>query len=91
MTCPMNQIATSPISITSFDELDLGIKSKSKRKRVNSLFFFLMQHRGSFVSKRRMTAHLGVNQRSLFRYLRTLNEVVPLEKKSGMYGLVQAA
>ncbi|MFM1835361.1 MAG: hypothetical protein RJA04_48, partial [Bacteroidota bacterium] len=49
------------------------------------------ENKGSFVSKRRMTAHLGVNQRSVFRYLRTLNDIIPLEKKYGMYGLGQAA
>jgi hypothetical protein len=78
-------------SLISVEELDLGIKSKSKRKRVFALLLFLMEHKGSYVCKRRMTAFLGVNQRSLFRYLRTLNELVPLEKKSGMYGLGQAA
>ncbi len=78
-------------SFISVDELDLGIKSKSKRKRVISLLLFLMENKGSFVSKRRMTAHLGVNQRSVFRYLRTLNDIIPLEKKYGMYGLGQAA
>jgi predicted DNA-binding transcriptional regulator YafY len=83
-TAPQNSF----ISIT---ELNLGIKSKSKRKRVISLLLFLMENKGSFVSKRRMTAYLGVNQRSVFRYLRALNEIVPLEKKYGMYGLGQAA
>lgn len=78
-------------SMISVDDLDLGIKSKSKRKRVIALLLFLMQHKGTYVSKKRMTAFLGVNQRSLFRYLRTLNDLVPLEKKYGMYGLGHAA
>ena len=75
----------------SLDDLDFGIKSKSKRKRVISLLFFLIQHQGTYVSKRRMLKLLGINQRSLFRYLRTLNEFVPLEKKYGMYGLMHTA
>lgn len=75
----------------SIEELDLGIKSKSKRKRVISLLLFLMQHKGSYVSKRRMSAYIGVTNRSLFRYLRELNAIIPLDKKSGMYGLGHAA
>jgi predicted DNA-binding transcriptional regulator YafY len=75
----------------SIDKLDFGIKSKSKRKRVLTLLVFLLQHEGSYVSKRRMVKLLGINERSLFRYLRTLHAFFPLEKRYGMYGLVQTA
>ena len=83
---------TSPSkSVISVAELDLGIKSNSKRLRVIALLLFLIQHKGTFVSKRRMSAFLGVTDRSLFRYLGKLKTVVHLETKSGMYGLVNAA
>jgi hypothetical protein len=83
---------TSPSkSVISVSDLDLGIKSNSKRKRVVALLLFLIQHKGSFVSKRRMSAFLGVTDRSLFRYLGELKTVVHLETKSGMYGLANAA
>ncbi|MHA8083056.1 hypothetical protein ACST14_06515 [Aquirufa sp. A-Brett2-15D] len=83
---------TSPSkSVISIADLDLGIKSNSKRQRVVALLLFLIQHKGSFVSKRRMSAFLGVTDRSLFRYLGELKTVVHLETKSGMYGLANAA
>jgi hypothetical protein len=83
---------TSPSkSVISVADLDLGIKSNSKRQRVVALLLFLIQHKGSFVSKRRMSAFLGVTDRSLFRYLGELKTVVHLETKSGMYGLANAA
>jgi hypothetical protein len=78
-------------SVISVADLDLGIKSNSKRQRVVALLLFLIQHKGSFVSKRRMSAFLGVTDRSLFRYLGELKTVVHLETKSGMYGLANAA
>ena len=87
----MKSSPTPFATLNSFEELDLGIKSKSKRKRVISLLLFLMQHKGSYVSKRRMSAYIGVTNRSLFRYLRELNAIIPLDKKSGMYGLGHAA
>ena len=83
---------TSPSkSVISIADLDLGIKSNSKRQRIVALLLFLIQHKGSFVSKRRMSAFLGVTDRSLFRYLGELKTVVHLETKSGMYGLANAA
>ena len=83
---------TSPSkSVISVADLDLGIKSNSKRQRIVALLLFLIQHKGSFVSKRRMSAFLGVTDRSLFRYLGELKTVVHLETKSGMYGLANAA
>jgi len=83
---------TSPSkSVISVADLDLGIKSNSKRQRVVALLLFLIQHKGTFVSKRRMSAFLGVTDRSLFRYLGELKTVVHLETKSGMYGLANAA
>ena len=83
---------TSPSkSVISVSDLDLGIKSNSKRQRIVALLLFLIQHKGSFVSKRRMSAFLGVTDRSLFRYLGELKTVVHLETKSGMYGLANAA
>ena len=83
---------TSPSkSVISVADLDLGIKSNSKRQRVVALLLFLIQHKGTFVSKRRMSAFLGVTDRSLFRYLGELKTVVHLETTSGMYGLANAA
>jgi hypothetical protein len=83
---------TSPSkSVISVEDLDLGIKSKIKRKRVVALLLFLIQHKGTFVSKRRMRAFLMVTDRSLFRYLLELKTLVPLERKNGMYGLRCAA
>lgn len=79
---------TSPSkSVISIEDLDLGIKRNIKRQRVVALLLFLMQHKGSFVSKRRMRAFLMVTDRTLFRYLHELKTVVPLEGKNGMYGL----
>lgn len=68
------------------DSLDFGIKCKSKRQRVLSLLLLLIQHKGSFVSKRRMSTYLGVTDRSLFRYLGKLKTLIPLETHSGKYG-----
>lgn len=83
---------TSPSkSAISVSELDLGIKSNSKRQRVVALLLFLIQHKGSFVSKRRMSAFLGVTDRSLFRYLGELKTLVPIDSKSGMYGIRNVA
>lgn len=82
------QPSTSVISAT---ELALEIKCKSKRQRVVTLLQFLMQHKGSFVSKRRMSALLSVTDRSLYRYLGELKTLVPIESKSGMYGLANVA
>jgi hypothetical protein len=83
----MKQKTGRSISVISVEDLDLGIKSKTKRQRVVALLLFLIQHKGSFVSKRRMRAFLMVTDRSLFRYLLELKTLVPLETKSGMYGL----
>lgn len=85
---PKTSLSKSVISVA---ELDLGIKSKSKRERVIALLLFLIQHKRSFVSKRRMSAYLGVTDRSLFRYLVALKSLVHLETKSGMYCLGHAA
>lgn len=83
---------TSPSNLViSVAELDLGIKSKSKRQRVADLLQILLVHRGSFVSKRRMSALLGVTERSLFRYLGELKPFVPIDSKSGMYGIRNVA
>ena len=83
---------TSPSkSVISVAELDLRIKSKSKKQRVADLLQFLMAHKGSFVSKRRMSAMLGVTERSLFRYIGELKPLVPIDTKSGMYGIRNVA
>ena len=83
---------TSPSNLViSVAELDLRIKSKSKKQRVADLLQFLMAHKGSFVSKRRMSAMLGVTERSLFRYLGELKPLVPIDTKSGMYGIRNVA
>ena len=74
-------------SVISVEDLDLGIKSNIKRQRVVALLLFLIQHKGTFVSKRKMRDFLMVTDRSLFRYLLELKTFVPLEKKNGMYGL----
>ena len=78
-------------SVISIEDLDLGIKSKTKRQRVVALLLFLVQHKGSFVSKRRMRAFLMVTDRSLFRYLLEIKTLIPLERKNGMYGLRSVA
>jgi predicted DNA-binding transcriptional regulator YafY len=83
-----NQPSTSVLSVS---ELALGIKCKSKRARLDTLLQFLVQHQGSFVSKRRMSALLSVTDRSLYRYLGELKTLVPIESKSGMYGLANVA
>lgn len=75
----------------SVSDLALGIKCKSKRARVDTLLQFLVQHKGSFISKRRMSALLSVTDRSLYRYLGELKTLVPIESKSGMYGLANVA
>jgi len=83
---------TSPSkSVISIENLDLGIKRNIKRRRLVALLLFLMQHKGSFLSKHRMRAFIMVIDRSLFQYLLELKTVVPLEGKNGMYGLRCAA
>ncbi len=83
---------TSPSkSVISVAEIDLRIKSKSKKQRVADLLQFLLAHKGSFVSKRRMSAMLGVTERSLLRYIGELKPLVPIDTKSGMYGIRNVA
>ena len=65
--------------------LDFGIKSKPKRQRVIALLLYFVQHKGSFICKRKMSSFLGLTERSLYRYLKELKRLIPLQMKSGMY------